>query len=175
MGSVITDAESSDVSESAAAMPGCPRLLKEYREIKSNKTPDPEIDLDLKDDTDIFVWVALLKGPKDTPYEGGTFELSMKVPSSYPLAPPKCTFVTPVFHPNVLFKTGEICLDILKPDAWTPAWTLNSVCRAVIALLSHPEADSPLNCDCGNLIRNGDMRGYRSMAKMYTQMHAVAA
>jgi hypothetical protein len=50
---------------------------------------------------------------------------------------------------NVLFKTGEICLDILKPDAWTPAWTLQSVCRAVTALLSHPEADSPLNCDCG--------------------------
>lgn len=44
-----------------------------------------------------------------------------------------------------------------------------SVCRAVAALLSHPEADSPLNCDCGNLIRNGDLRGYRSMAKMYTQ------
>ncbi len=24
-----------------------------------------------------------------------------------------------------------------------------SVCRAVIALLAHPEADSPLNCDAG--------------------------
>ena len=42
------------------------------------------------------------------------------------------------------------------------------------ALLSHPEADSPLNCDCGNLIRNNDMRGYRSVAKMYTSMHAHA-
>jgi len=41
-----------------------------------------------------------------------------------------------------------------------------------MALLSHPEADSPLNCDCGNLIRNGDMRGYHSMARMYTALHA---
>ena len=28
-----------------------------------------------------------------------------------------------VFHPNVNFKTGEICLDILKRE-WTPAWSL---------------------------------------------------
>jgi len=148
------------------------RLLKEYRELRNAKR-DPEIELDLVDESDIFVWTALLQGPAGTPYEGGTFELHIKCPPSYPLVPPKVTFVTNIFHPNVLFNTGEICLDILKPDAWTPAWTLQSVCRAVAALLSHPEADSPLNCDCGNLIRNGDMRGYRSMARMYTALHAA--
>ena len=149
------------------------RLMKEYREAKTTES-DPEISLSVTDENDIFKWTALLKGPQDTPYAGGMFELALVCPPSYPLAPPKVTFVTPVFHPNVLFKTGEICLDILKPDAWSPAWTLQSVCRAVTALLSHPEADSPLNCDCGNLIRNGDLRGYRSLAKMYTILHAGA-
>jgi len=146
------------------------RLLKEYRELQSSR--DPEIDLQLVDEADMFVWKAFLRGPATTPYEAGTFELLIKCPSNYPLFPPKVAFVTPIFHPNVLFNTGEICLDILKEGAWTPAWTLISVCRAITALLSHPEADSPLNCDCGNLIRNGDMRGYRSMARMYTALHA---
>eukprot|EP00983_Pelagomonas_calceolata_P128095 1161476-Pelagomonas_calceolata.AAC.2 len=41
---------------------------------------------------------------------------------------------------------GEVCLDILK-TAWSPAWTLHSVCQAIMALLSDPAADSPLNCD----------------------------
>lgn len=146
------------------------RLLKEYRELQSAE--DPDIDLRLVDDADIFEWRCYLRGPVDSPYAGGTFELHMKCPTTYPISPPKVRFVTQVFHPNVLYKTGEICLDILKQDAWTPAWTLQSVCRAVVALLSHPEADSPLNCDAGNLIRNGDQRGFRSMARMYTELNA---
>mmetsp|Transcript_5598 Transcript_5598/g.12197 ORF Transcript_5598/g.12197 Transcript_5598/m.12197 type:complete len:159 (-) Transcript_5598:428-904(-) len=148
------------------------RLVKEYRELRSAPA-DADIELELDDESDIFAWTARLQGPSGTPYANGRFELRIRCAQNYPLSPPKVSFVTPIFHPNVLFKTGEICLDILKPDSWTPAWTLQSVCRAVIALLSHPEADSPLNCDCGNLIRNGDMRGYRSMARMYTVLYAV--
>jgi peroxin-4 len=125
------------------------RLLKEFRELCDPTKTDPDIELALEDEADIFVWSAQLRGPADSPYEDGLFKLHIKCPPNYPLAPPKVSFVTPIFHPNVLFKTGEICLDILKPDSWTPAWTLQSVCRAVTALLSHPEADSPLNCDCG--------------------------
>jgi len=125
------------------------RLLKEYRETCDPTKHDPDIVLALEDESDVFVWSAQLRGPADSPYEGGIFKLHIKCPPNYPLAPPKVSFVTQIFHPNVLFKTGEICLDILKPDSWSPAWTLQSVCRAVTALLSHPEADSPLNCDCG--------------------------
>mmetsp|Transcript_24033 Transcript_24033/g.39495 ORF Transcript_24033/g.39495 Transcript_24033/m.39495 type:complete len:103 (-) Transcript_24033:211-519(-) len=95
----------------------------------------------------------------------------MGIPDQYPLSPPNCKFVTKIFHPNVHFKTGEICLDILK-TAWSPAWTLQSVCRAIIALLSNAEPDSPLNCDAGNLLRGGDFRGYASLAKMYTKLYA---
>jgi peroxin-4 len=38
----------------------------------------------------------------------------------------------------------------------------------VLALLSDPDAESPLNCDAGNMIRGNDMLAYNSMARMYT-------
>ncbi|KAB5514005.1 hypothetical protein DKX38_027911 [Salix brachista] len=121
------------------------RLFKEYKEVQREKVADPDIQLAC-DDTNIFKWTALIKGPSETPFEGGVFQLVFSVPEQYPLQPPQVRFLTKIFHPNVHFKTGEICLDILK-NAWSPAWTLQSVCRAIIALMAHPEPDSPLNCD----------------------------
>ncbi|KAJ6862458.1 hypothetical protein NC652_039332 [Populus alba x Populus x berolinensis] len=126
------------------------RLFKEYKEVQREKVADPDIQLAC-DDTNIFKWTALIKGPSETPFEGGVFQLVFSVPEQYPLQPPQVRFLTKIFHPNVHFKTGEICLDILK-NAWSPAWTLQSVCRAIIALMAHPEPDSPLNCDSGNLV-----------------------
>ncbi|KAH0856274.1 hypothetical protein HID58_084535, partial [Brassica napus] len=101
------------------------RLFKEYKEVQREKLADPDIQL-VCDETNIFKWTALIKGPSETPYEGGVFQLAFAVPENYPLQPPQVRFLTKIFHPNVHFKTGEICLDILK-NAWSPAWTLQSV------------------------------------------------
>lgn len=120
----------------------------------------------------MYQWQAKFIGPRDTPYANGHFEIKITVSPQYPLVPPKASFITKIFHPNVHFKTGEICLDILK-NSWSPAWTLSTVCRAIISLLSHPEPDSPLNCDAGNLLRYGDTRGFNSLAKMYTALYAT--
>ena len=107
-----------------------------------------------------------MRGPEGTPYEGAEFELAIRVPDGYPLSPPQVRFATRVFHPNVHVRTGEVCVDILKA-AWSPAWTLAAVCHAVRALLAAPAADSPLNCDAGNLLRCGDARGFDSLARMW--------
>lgn len=146
------------------------RLFKELKESTRSKEATG-IEL-CPDESNIFQWRALIKGPNDTPYEGGTFELAILVPEQYPLVAPAVRYHTKIFHPNVHWKTGEICLDILK-NAWSPAWTLHSVCQAIVALMSDPAADSPLNCDAGNLLRGGDVRGYNSMARMFTVEHAM--
>mmetsp|Transcript_9966 Transcript_9966/g.33241 ORF Transcript_9966/g.33241 Transcript_9966/m.33241 type:complete len:153 (-) Transcript_9966:79-537(-) len=143
------------------------RLLKEYKEAAQSK----EKDIRLTCQENLYKWTAILQGPSGTPFEGGTFHVQLDVQENYPLQAPKARFITRIFHPNIHFKTGEVCLDILK-TAWTPAWTLQSVCRAIVALLSNAEADSPLNCDAGNLLRNNDVRGYNSMARMYTKLYA---
>jgi len=150
------------------------RLRKELQSLQRN--PDADDDVYLRPtnpSSSILHWTALLRGPAETPYEGGTFRISISCSADYPLAPPTITFITKVFHPNIHFTSGEVCLDILKKE-WSPAWGLNSACRAVLALLSDPDADSPLNCDAGNMIRFGDTDAYWSTARMYTVENAMS-
>ncbi|CAD2083677.1 ubiquitin-conjugating enzyme E2, putative [Plasmodium vinckei] len=144
------------------------RLLIESREAK--KQNDPDIFLS-HSDYNLYEWEAVIRGPKDSPYEGGKWKLSIKCKNTYPIDPPLITFITKVFHPNVNFTTGALCMDILKTN-WSPAWTIQSLCRAILFLLNEPNAESPLNCDAGNLIRSGDIKGFKSMAKMYTKEYA---
>lgn len=99
------------------------------------------------------------------------FRLAIQCGTDYPLAPPTITFQTKIFHPNVHFKNGDVCLDILKKE-WSPAWGLQAACRAVLALLSDPDPTSPLNCDAGNMLRGGDEMGYWCTAEMYTVENA---
>ncbi|KAK1935125.1 Ubiquitin-conjugating enzyme E2 pex4 [Phytophthora citrophthora] len=173
------------------------RLRKELQELKKN--PEEDIVLYPEEDT-IMRWKAFIRGPKDTPFEDRCFELAIHTTPLYPMEPPKMKFVTKIFHPNVHFKVssmtlhflrncnnlrtfwilatcqslqdGSICLDILKRE-WSPAWTLRAACLAVISLLSDPAADSPLNCDAGNMIRAGDMLAYNTMAEMYKKEYGL--
>jgi len=87
----------------------------------------------LRNEDDLFQWRAWILGPRDTPYAGAYFQLEIRVPDTYPIQPPVVRFLTPVFHPNILFKDGEICLDLLKASgAWTACYTLEAVCRSII-------------------------------------------
>ena len=80
---------------------------------------------------------------------------------------PKVTFAPyTVFHPNVSWKDGSICLDLLTSAAWSPSWTLLTTMQAIRMLLDNPNNDSPLNVDAANILRAGDVRGYRSYIRM---------
>ena len=141
------------------------RLKKELALLNQNENNDEFIKLIPSNDS-IMNWNATIFAPSDSVYAGYKFNISIAVPQEYPLIPPVISFVSKIFHPNVHFDSGEICLDILKKE-WSPAWSLQSSCRAIISLLGEPAADSPLNCDAGNMLRNGDDRAFKSMAVMY--------
>merc|ERR1719464_2232035 len=85
-------------------------------------------------------FIALLAGPRDSPYEGGVFRLAVAVPPQYPLEPPRIRFETRIFHPNVGrgHTPGAICLDILRKEAWSPALTLERTLLSIASLLADP-------------------------------------
>lgn len=96
----------------------------------------------------------------------GRWLLTIKIPASYPIEPPKVEFVTPIVHPNIALATGEICLDLLK-TAWTPTYTILEVVRAIRMLLSCPETESPLNVDVAALLRGGDAVGGKALVELW--------
>ena len=155
-----------------------PLFFQEYKEfLRAAGGPSPRPGPDgyalAPDGDNLFAWTAVLAGPEGTPYEGGEFDLVLSIPEAYPMAPPSARFVTRVFHPNIHFKSGDVCMDVLKA-AWSPAWTLAALCTALRSLLAHPAPDSPLNCDAGNLLRAGDDRGFAAAARLDTVELAAA-
>uniref|UniRef100_A0A1L8DST0 E2 ubiquitin-conjugating enzyme n=1 Tax=Nyssomyia neivai TaxID=330878 RepID=A0A1L8DST0_9DIPT len=125
-----------------AASMAVSRIKREFKEvIKSEEIVQCSIKIELINDS----WTELkgeIAGPPDTPYEGGKFQLEIKVPETYPFNPPKVRFITKIWHPNISSVTGAICLDILKEN-WAAAMTLRTVLLSLQALLSAAEPDDP--------------------------------
>ena len=76
------------------------RLRKELESLKVNS--DPLIHLQVKGEN-IREWVAIIRGPNDSPYQNYSFELAILAGTDYPLTPPSMKFITKCFHPNVHF------------------------------------------------------------------------
>lgn len=78
------------------------------------------------DELSLLAWHCTIQAPDDSPYDKRVFNILLKLPEDYPMHPPKAYFVSPIFHPNIHFVTGEVCLDILK-SRWTPVWNLEVI------------------------------------------------
>jgi ubiquitin-protein ligase len=79
----------------AHSLAAAKRLRKELQNLQRHKDEDDDICL-IPDSDNILKWAALIRGPKDTPYDSGVFHLSIVCGTDYPLAPPTMTFVTKV-------------------------------------------------------------------------------
>lgn len=108
--------------------------------------PPPGIAAGPVDESNYFLWEAVIMGPEDTYYEGGVFTAILTFPSDYPMSPPKMRFTCPMWHPNSLlilpsppqqtpfvaelithlffdstvFPSGDVCISILHPPGADP-------------------------------------------------------
>lgn len=117
------------------------RIQREFREVLKSSDVSG-VKLKVVDESNLSELSGSIAGPPDTPYQGGTYDLEIKIPESYPFNPPKVRFLTKIWHPNISSVTGAICLDILQ-DQWAAAMTLRTVLLSLQALLQAPEPDDP--------------------------------
>lgn len=143
------------------------RLNKELQDL--GKDPPPNCSAGPVGD-DLFHWQATIMGPEDSPYAGGVFFLDINFPADYPFKPPKLTFTTRIFHPNIN-SSGGICLDILK-DQWSPALTISKVLLSIGSLLTDPNPDDPLVADIAQLYKT-NKPAYEATAREWTVKYAM--
>ena len=111
-----------------------------------------------------------LRGPKETPYENGTFDIEILLSDDYPMSPPKVLFITKIFHPNI-DKLGRICLDVLK-DKWTPALQIRSVLLSIQVLMGNPDPEDFLDIEAADLWKK-DPKSAIKKAREWTQKYAM--
>jgi ubiquitin-conjugating enzyme E2 S len=121
----------------------------------------------------LMEWHATIHGPENTPFEGGEFEVKLEIGDEFPQKPPKGYFLTRIFHPNVQFETGAICVSTLSHD-WTDTMGLDHLLLTIRCLLIEPNPESALNEEAGRLLlENYD--NYCTRAMLMTQVHASKA
>ena len=122
------------------------------------------------DESDLYNWTASIMGPEDSPFQGGVFFLNVQFPTDYPFKPPKVSFTTRIYHPNIN-SNGSICLDILK-DQWSPALTISKVLLSISSLLTDANPNDPLVPEIAHIFKN-DRARYDNTAREWTRRYAV--
>jgi len=152
------------------------RLMTEYKALTTQGAPDDMFEAGPVDESDLFVWEALIKGPEGTPFEGGVFAAKLTFPSDYPLSPFKMKFDPPLFHPNV-YPDGTVCISILHTpgddptmyeqasERWSPVQSVEKVILSVISMLAEPNLESGANIDCCKLYRDNKAEYERLVRK----------
>eukprot|EP00090_Calanus_glacialis_P037305 TRINITY_DN6409_c0_g1_i1.p1 TRINITY_DN6409_c0_g1~~TRINITY_DN6409_c0_g1_i1.p1 ORF type:complete len:155 (-),score=55.24 TRINITY_DN6409_c0_g1_i1:134-598(-) len=119
------------------------RLQKELGDLRNSANKsfrDVQVD-----EGNLLVWQGLLV-PDKAPYNKGAFLIDLVFPAEYPFKPPKVSFRTKIYHPNIDDK-GQVCLPIISAENWKPATKTEQVIQSLVGLVNDPEPDHPLRAD----------------------------
>uniref|UniRef100_A0A8C1JMS2 Uncharacterized protein n=2 Tax=Cyprinus carpio TaxID=7962 RepID=A0A8C1JMS2_CYPCA len=127
-------------SKSGRFMEKDKRILEELKSLHCDPHPYCSV---YPSETDLTFWRIVMKGPPETPYESGTFELYCQFGHDYPVKPPAVRFCTPIYHCNIN-SVGRICHNIFDRN-YSADVTMREILDAIYGLLILPEADDPLD------------------------------
>lgn len=128
-------------------------------------------DVRMASDDSLEEFYVHFEGPKESPYEGGHWNIHVCLPEEYPYKSPSIGFCNAIFHPNVDESSGSVCLDVIN-QTWSPMFDLRNVFDVFLPqLLLYPNAADPLNQDAAAL-HMADPDAYRERVKSYVQEYA---
>ncbi len=107
------------------------RLSREYAGIQKepieNVLIKPHVD-------NMLTWYFVIKGHKDTPYDGGFYAGKIIFPAEYPFKAPDIIILTPTGR----FEVGKkICLSYTAyhQETWNPMWTISTMLPGFVSFM----------------------------------------
>lgn len=119
--------------------------------------------------TDLLRWEVVIDGPEGSPYAGGTFPVEVQFTGHHPFKPPKITFKTKVYHPNI-DSEGQMVLDIFQGN-WSPALTVEKLLLSIVSVLYDPMLDHPVDRHIARLYKS-NIELYEEKARAWTRRYA---
>ena len=122
-----------------------------------------------KDDgsSNLMRWTCKIPGLKNTPWASGIYGVTIGFCDNYPDTTPNVSFSPPIFHPNV-YRSGSVCLSILKSSNWTSTMGVKHILLALQTLLNDPNAEDPANSEAAKLYTN-DRGAYEHKIRAYAK------
>jgi ubiquitin-protein ligase len=114
-------------------------LKEQLAELIESSSTDYLIFQDKPDD--LFHLKMSLKGPSNTPYEGGIFKIDLFIPQDYPKQPPLIYFITRIYHPN--YDKENFRFNCPELSDWDPSKNLKFVFNSIQELLLFPDTNNP--------------------------------
>ena len=145
------------------------RLIKEFQDCQKNNK-DNNIQVRLVNNK-YNHWKGRIKGPVNSCYEGGIFEINIIIPDDYPFSPPKIKFDTTIYHPNISYITGEICLNKKKKKNWIPELSIMAVLISLQSLMCEPVPNDPQNLYIAKQYMT-DINLFKKTAKLWVEEYA---
>ncbi|GMY15669.1 ubiquitin-conjugating enzyme [Fagus crenata] len=144
--------------------PSRKRLMRDFKRLQQ----DPPAGISgAPQDNNIMLWNAVIFGPDDTPWDGGTFKLTLQFTEDYPNKPPTVRFVSRMFHPNI-YADGSICLDILQ-NQWSPIYDVAAILTSIQSLLCDPNPNSPANSEAARMFSENKREYNRRVREIVEQ------
>ena len=126
------------------------RVQKDLDEliIGSNVTiskPDPKNIMNL-------IVTVTIENP-DSFWCGGTYDFIFKFGVDYPIKPPLCYILTPIFPPNIeATPEGRVCFSIIYSTGWKPEFTLTEIIAGLQYVFLEPDSVYNVNNEAAKMM-----------------------